>query len=157
VKILLLTIGKTDESYLEQGMAKYIERIIRYIPFNMKVLPDIKQRRNLSFDQQKTLEGKMILDQLLPGDELVLLDENGKAFSSREFSTFLERKTIESPKRLVIVIGGPYGFSKEVFERSQMRISLSSMTFSHQMVRLIFLEQLYRALTIIRGEPYHHD
>lgn len=157
MKILLLAIGKTDESYLEQGMAKYNERIVRYIPFIMKMLPDIKQRKSLSLDQQKLLEGKMILNQLQAGDELVLLDEKGKTFSSREFSAFIERRTIESPKRLVIVIGGPYGFSKEVYEDSQTRISLSSMTFSHQMVRLIFLEQLYRALSISRGEPYHHD
>ncbi len=157
MKILLLAIGKTDEDYLERGMKKYIERIERYVPFSLKLLPDLKQRKNHSFEQQKQLEGKLIINELQPGDELLLLDENGKSFSSREFSVFLERKMVESPKRLIMVIGGPYGFSEEVAARAKLRISLSPMTFSHQMVRLIFLEQLYRALSIIRAEPYHHD
>ncbi|KAF0131996.1 MAG: 23S rRNA (pseudouridine1915-N3)-methyltransferase [Bacteroidetes bacterium] len=157
MKILLLAVGKTDEKYLEEGMKKYHDRIVHYLPFELKIVPDLKNRKSLSMDQQKQMEGEVILEQLQAGDELVLLDENGKHFSSRSFSVFLERKMITGPKRLVFVIGGPYGFSTAVYERASSKISLSSMTFSHQMVRLIFLEQVYRALSITKGEPYHHD
>lgn len=157
MKIILLAIGKTDESWLEEGMRKYTDRIVHYLPFELKVIPDIRQRRSLTQDQQKQQERLLILEQLQPGDELVLLDEGGKQLSSRHFSVLLEKKMLSGPKRLVFVIGGPYGFSPQLYERAHQKISLSLMTFSHQMVRLIFLEQLYRALSILRGEPYHHD
>ena len=157
MKILLLAIGKTDEKYLETGIQKYMDRIVHYAPFEMKLLPDLKNRKNLGFEQQKQAEGEWLLAELQPGDGLVLLDENGKQFTSREFSSLLDRKITNGPKRLVFVIGGPYGFSQAMYQRAQDSISLSAMTFSHQMVRLIFVEQLYRAFSILRGEPYHHD
>lgn len=157
MKILLLVIGKTDEPYIETGLAKYINRIVHYAPFEVKVIADIKNRRALSEEQQKKAEGELILAQLANGDDVILLDENGKQFNSRRFSQFLERKMGNSARRIVFVIGGPYGFSDEVYDKASEKISLSPMTFSHQMVRLIFLEQLYRAFTIIKGESYHHD
>lgn len=156
MKILFLVIGKTDESYLETGISKYIKRLERYIPFEMKVIPDIKNRKTLSEEQQKKLEGELILSQYNPGDELILLDEKGKTFSSVSFSQWIEHKLNVSNKRLVFVVGGPYGFSNDVYDKAKVKISLSEMTFSHQMIRLIFVEQLYRAFTIIKGEPYHH-
>lgn len=157
MKVMLLAIGKTDENYLETGIQKYLSRISFYIPFEWRVIPDLKNRKNLSFEQQKTMEGNLILSQLQPGDELVLLDETGQGFSSREFSQYIEKKKLTMTKRVVFVIGGPYGFSASVYAAAHRKLSLSPMTFSHQMVRLVFLEQLYRALTIIKGEPYHHD
>ncbi len=157
MKILLLAIGKTDEKYLETGIKKYVDRMVHYVPFEIKLLPDLKNRKNLGFEQQKQAEGELLLAELQPGDGLVLLDENGKQHTSREFSALLKRKISNGPKRLVFVVGGPYGFSQAVYQRAQESISLSAMTFSHQMVRLIFVEQLYRAFSILRGEPYHHD
>lgn len=157
MKVMLMAIGKTDENYLETGIQKYLNRINFYLPFEWRVIPDLKNRKNLSFEQQKTMEGNLILSQLQPGDELVLLDETGQGFSSREFSQYIEKKQLTITKRIVFVIGGPYGFSASVYAAAHRKLSLSPMTFSHQMVRLIFLEQLYRALTIIKGEPYHHD
>lgn len=156
MKILFLVIGKTDESYLETGISKYIKRLERYIPFEMKVIPDIKNRKTLSEEQQKKLEGELILSQFNTGDEMILLDEKGKTFSSVSFSQWIEHKLNTSNKRLIFVVGGPYGFSNDVYEKAKIKISLSEMTFSHQMIRLIFVEQLYRAFTIIKGEPYHH-
>lgn len=156
MKILFLVIGKTDESYLEIGIGKYIKRLEHYIPFEMKVIPDIKNRKTLTEEQQKKAEGSLILSQINSGDDLILLDENGKTFSSVNFSQWIEKQINIGNKRIVFVIGGPYGFSKEVYEKSKFKISLSEMTFSHQMIRLIFVEQLYRAFTIIKGEPYHH-
>lgn len=156
MKILFLVIGKTDESYLETGISKYIKRLERYIPFEMKVIPDIKNRKTLSEEQQKKLEGELILSQFNTGDEMILLDEKGKTFSSVSFSQWIEHKLNTSNKRLVFVVGGPYGFSNDVYDKAKVKISLSEMTFSHQMIRLIFVEQLYRAFTIIKGEPYHH-
>ena len=151
MKVMLLAIGKTDENYLETGIQKYLSRISFYIPFEWRVIPDLKNRKNLSFEQQKTMEGNLILSQLQPGDELVLLDETGQGFSSREFSQYIEKKKLTMTKRVVFVIGGPYGFSVSVYAAAHRKLSLSPMTFSHQMVRLVFLEQLYRALTIIKG------
>lgn len=156
MKILFLVIGKTDESYLETGISKYIKRLERYIPFEMKVIPDIKNRKTLSEEQQKKLEGELILSQFNTGDEMILLDEKGKTFSSVSFSQWIEHKLNTSNKRLIFVVGGPYGFSNDVYDKAKVKISLSEMTFSHQMIRLIFVEQLYRAFTIIKGEPYHH-
>lgn len=157
MKIMLLVIGKTDEPYLEEGITKYYKRLQHYIPFELRVIPDIKNRKTLSEENQKKMEGELICAQLNAGDELFLLDENGKSLTSRGFSEVVNRQALAGCKRMIFVIGGPYGFSQEVYERAKAKISLSPMTFSHQMVRLIFVEQLYRAFTIIKGEPYHHD
>ncbi len=157
MKIILVLIGKTDESYLETGIKKYIDRLKHYIPFEIKVIPDIKNSKNMSEDQQKNKEGELILQQIQAGDEVFLLDEGGKEYSSRGFAGFVERKLLQGIKRVIFVIGGPYGFSKDVYDKANGKISLSKMTFSHQMVRLIFAEQLYRAMTILKNQPYHHD
>ena len=156
MKICLLVIGKTDEAYLQSGIELFLKRIPHYISFEMKAIPDIKNSKNLSEEQQKEKEGELILQQIGTSDELFLLDEQGMEVSSVEFARFLEKKMISGIKRLVFVIGGPYGFSGSVYSRAIGKVSLSKMTFSHQMVRLIFLEQLYRAMTILKGEPYHH-
>jgi len=157
MKICLLVIGKTDEPYLQKGIELFLKRIPHYISFEMKVIPDLKNSRNLSEQQQKEKEGELILQQKTSSDELFLLDEQGIEFSSVELARFMEKKMISGIKRLVVVIGGPYGFSESVYAQASGKISLSRMTFSHQMVRLIFLEQLYRAFTILKGEPYHHQ
>ena len=157
MKIQLILIGKTDTSYLMEGIKEYKNRLVHYIPFEMEVLPDIRNTRNLSETQQKEKEGEMILKALQAGDHVVLLDERGKEFTSLQFASYLEKKTLTVAKRLVFVIGGPYGFSEAVYKAASEKISLSQMTFSHQMIRLIFIEQLYRAMTILRGEPYHHS
>ncbi|MCU4164754.1 23S rRNA (pseudouridine(1915)-N(3))-methyltransferase RlmH [Carboxylicivirga caseinilyticus] len=157
MKIELVMIGKTDEKYLIQGIEKYLQRLKHYISFKMTTIPDLKNTKNLSEDQQKKLEGDQILSQLQPGDQLILLDENGKEFNSVGFSDFIEKKMISGLKRLVFVIGGPYGFSDEVYKKANQKISMSQMTFSHQMVRLFFTEQVYRAMTILKNEPYHHQ
>ena len=157
MKITLLVIGKTDEPYLETGIAKYLGRLEHYVPFELKIIPDIRNRKTLSEAQQKKTEGELLLAQFQPGDVVVLLDENGKTFSSRGFAKWIESQMNTGCKRLVFVIGGPYGFSQEVYEKAKSKISLSEMTFSHQMVRLVFIEQLYRAFTIMKGEAYHHD
>ncbi len=157
MKIDLVMIGKTDEKYLIEGIDKYLKRLKHYIPFKMITIPDIKKTKNLSEEQQKKLEGDQILSQLQPGDHLVLLDENGKDFNSVGFANFIEKKMIAGLKRIVFVIGGPYGFSDEVYDKANQKISLSHMTFSHQMVRLFFVEQIYRAMTILKNEPYHHQ
>ena len=156
MKIVFLVIGKTDESYLDTGILKYIKRLEHYVPFEMKIIPDIKNRKTLTEDQQKKAEGELILSNINIGDDLVLLDENGKTFSSVAFSQWIEKQMNIGSKRMVFVVGGPYGFSKEVYAKAKFKVSLSEMTFSHQMIRLIFVEQLYRAFTIIKGEPYHH-
>jgi 23S rRNA (pseudouridine1915-N3)-methyltransferase len=157
MKICLLVIGKTDEAYLQKGLEIFLKRIPHYILFEMKVIPDIKNSKNLSEVQQKEKEGELILQQVLPADDLFLLDEQGIEVSSLDFARFLEKKMLSGIKRLVFVIGGPYGFSESIYSRANGKISLSKMTFSHQMVRLIFAEQLYRAFTILKGEPYHHQ
>ncbi|HEY3370994.1 MAG TPA: 23S rRNA (pseudouridine(1915)-N(3))-methyltransferase RlmH [Prolixibacteraceae bacterium] len=157
MKICLLVIGKTDEDYLQKGLGIFMKRIPHYILFEMKIIPDIKNSKNLSEEQQKDKEGELILQQIVASDELFLLDEQGLEASSIDFARFLEKKMLSGIKRLVFVIGGPYGFSGNVYARANGKISLSKMTFSHQMVRLIFAEQLYRAFTILKGEPYHHQ
>ena len=157
MKIILVVIGKTDEAYLNTGIAKYLERTKHYTPLEMKVIPDLKNTKSLSEEQQKNKEGELILQQIQPTDELILLDEGGKVFSSRDFAGFMEQKLLLGIKRVVFVIGGPYGFSSDVYRRATAKVSLSKMTFSHQMVRLIFAEQLYRAMTILKNQPYHHD
>ena len=157
MKILFLVIGKTDEDYLVTGIKKYVGRLGHYVPFEMKELPDIRNRKTLNEEQQKKAESFLLLSQLQPGDQVVLLDERGKSHTSVEFSEILEKQMASGVKRLVFVVGGPYGFSQDVYDRADSMLSLSPMTFSHQMVRLIFLEQLYRAFTILKGEPYHHS
>ncbi|MCY1720264.1 23S rRNA (pseudouridine(1915)-N(3))-methyltransferase RlmH [Prolixibacteraceae bacterium Z1-6] len=157
MKITLLVVGKTDTSYLREGMNEYIKRMKYYIGFDIDVIPDIKKGKNTNVEIQKAREGEIILSKLGPGKEFHLFDEKGKMFSSKEFSQFIEKKMINGPKELVFVIGGPYGFSEEVYQRAASKISLSRMTFSHQMVRLLCVEQIYRAFTILKGEPYHHE
>lgn len=157
MKVSLIVIGKTDASYLSDAITEYKNRLVHYIPFEMLVIPDIKNVKNLSENQQKEKEGELILKALQPGDCLVLLDEHGKEFTSLQFASYMEKKMHNVAKRLVFVIGGPYGFSDAVYKAAAEKISLSKMTFSHQMIRLIFTEQLYRAMTILHNEPYHHE
>ena len=156
MKITLLAIGKTNVAYLREGISLYIERLQHYISFEYKEIPDVRNAGNLFQEQLKAQEGELILQSLNSNDELWLLDENGRQFSSVDFAKYLEKRLLHSSKSLVIVIGGAFGFSDKVYQRANEKLSLSSMTFSHQMVRLIAAEQLYRAFTIIKGEPYHH-
>lgn len=156
MKIELIQVGKTVNKIFVEGINEYLGRIKHYVPFNITTIPEIKNTKSLSESQQRTLEGTLILKQLQAQDTVVLLDEHGKEFRSVEFAAWLEKQQ-QVARRLVFVIGGPYGFSDDVYERANSKISLSKMTFSHQMVRLIFCEQLYRACTIIQGEPYHHE
>jgi 23S rRNA (pseudouridine1915-N3)-methyltransferase len=157
MNIKLLAIGKTDNKNLQILIEEYTKRLSFYIKFDLEVIPDIKNVKNLSENQQKEKEGELILSKLSATDQLILLDENGKSFSSVGFSDYLQKKMNAGIKTLVFVIGGPYGFSEEVYQKSQGKISLSEMTFSHQMVRLFFIEQLYRGFTILKNEPYHHQ
>ncbi|MCE2711657.1 MAG: 23S rRNA (pseudouridine(1915)-N(3))-methyltransferase RlmH [Cryomorphaceae bacterium] len=157
MKIKLLTIGKTSKAFLIQGEEEYAGRLKHYCTFERIELPDLKNAAGLSKAQLKQAEGKELLSRISPGDTLVLLDERGKEYSSIEFSTMLQEHMNRSVRTLVFVIGGAYGFSDEVYARANGKLSLSRMTFSHQMVRMIFLEQLYRAFTILRGEAYHHQ
>lgn len=156
MKTLLLQVGKTVDKHLAACINDYADRIGHYIPFEICTIPELKNTKALSEEQQKEREGELILKQLQSGDMVVLLDEHGKEWRSIEFATWLGKKQ-QSVRRLVFVIGGPYGFSQAVYGRCDEKLSLSRMTFSHQMVRLIFTEQLYRACTIIKGEPYHHE
>ncbi len=156
MKTTLVAIGKTDDSYIRTGIDKYVNRLRHYISFDVQVLPDVKNK-NLSAEQQKLAEAKLLLPFFAPSDIVVLLDEGGQEFTSRAFADFFTKQTLSGRRNLFFVIGGPYGFASDVYQRANAKISLSRMTFSHQMVRLIFLEQLYRAQTIIKGEPYHHD
>ncbi|UOB17175.1 23S rRNA (pseudouridine(1915)-N(3))-methyltransferase RlmH [Abyssalbus ytuae] len=156
MNIKLLAVGKTDNESLQKLIDEYIKRLGFYINFNLEILPDIKNAKNLSEAQQKEKEGELILKKIQSADVLILLDEKGKQYTSEEFSGYLQKKMNSGAKQLVFVIGGPYGFSDEVYKKSSGKISLSKMTFSHQMVRLFFVEQLYRGFTILRNEPYHH-
>ncbi len=156
MKITLLAIGKTDNRNLQNLIEDYQKRLSHYVSFHLEMIPDIKNAKNLSEAQQKQAEGSEILKRLQAGDRLVLLDEKGKALTSEGFAQFLQKKMNSGLKNLVFVIGGPYGFSEEIYNRAQGKVSLSNMTFSHQMVRLFFIEQLYRGFTILRNEPYHH-
>jgi len=157
MKIKLIVTGKTDLPYIAEGIKEYEKRLKHYIGFEMIVIPDIKNTRNLSESQQKQKEGELILSLCNPADYIILLDERGAEFTSVSFSQFIEKQILSGQKYLVFVIGGPYGFSDELYQKAQIKISLSKMTFSHQMVRMIFVEQLYRAFTILKGEPYHHQ
>lgn len=157
MNIKLIAIGKTDNKNLQLFIDEYQKRLSFYIKFDLEIIPDIKNVKNLSESQQKEKEGELILAKITPTDQLILLDENGKSFSSISFSEELQKKMNSGVKTLVFVIGGPYGFSENVYAKAQGKFSLSQMTFSHQMVRLFFIEQLYRAFTILKNEPYHHQ
>lgn len=157
MKIILSLVGKTTTAYLREGIDEYAKRVNRYIPFEIRVLPDIKSTKKMTEQKQKEAEGELMLAQLQPGDHVVLLDERGAEMTSRGFAEYLEKKSLTVAKQIVFMVGGPYGFSKEVYERANDKMSLSKMTFPHELVRLFFVEQLYRAMTIQRNEPYHHD
>lgn len=156
MKTILLLVGKTVNKHFIAGINDYKERITHYMPFDIVTIPELKNTKSLSEEQQKTAEGELILKQLQPSDTVVLLDEHGKEMRSIEFAAWTEKKQ-QTARRLIYIIGGPYGFSEAVYARANEKISLSRMTFSHQMVRLVFVEQIYRACTIIKGEPYHHE
>lgn len=156
MKTELILVGKTTDKHFAAGINDYVERISHYMPFSVTVIPELKNTKSLTEDQQKDREGELILQRLQMGDHLVLLDEHGMEFRSIEFAEWIQRKQ-NTIRRLVFVIGGPYGFSKAVYARANEKICLSRMTYSHQLVRLVFTEQLYRACTIIKGEPYHHE
>jgi len=157
MKIRLLAIGKTDDKNLTQLIENYQNRLKHYIKFELDTIPDIKNVKNLSENQQKEKEGELILKKLQPTDELILLDEKGKDFRSVDFAQYLQKKMNAGIKELVFVIGGPYGFSDAVYKTAKGKISLSKMTFSHQMIRLFIVEQIYRSFTILKNEPYHHE
>tara|TARA_R110002012_G_scaffold271056_4_gene456208 strand:- start:2071 stop:2544 length:474 start_codon:yes stop_codon:yes gene_type:complete len=157
MKITLLAVGKTDDSRIEQLTQMYVDRLKHYINFELEIIPDLKKTKNLSEDQQKNEEGKLILNKLEKSDFVTLLDERGKKLSSLQFSELINKRSVSGLKRLIFIIGGPYGFSSDVYERANSKLSLSDMTFSHQMVRLFATEQIYRAFTILRNEPYHHE
>ena len=157
MKIKLLAIGKTDDKNLQILIQNYEKRLKHYIKFELEIIPDLKNVKNLSESEQKEKEGALILKRINPTDQLVLLDEKGAMNTSKEFSKFMQKKMNSGIKQMVLVIGGPYGFSEAVYKKSQGKISLSKMTFSHQMIRLFVVEQIYRAFTILRNEPYHHE
>jgi 23S rRNA (pseudouridine1915-N3)-methyltransferase len=157
MQIKLLALGKTDNKAIQDLIDDYSSRLGHYIRFELEVIPDLKQSKSLSETLQKEKEGELILKKLSSSDELILLDERGKTFSSLEFSDYLQKKMNSGLKQLVFLIGGPYGFSEAVYARANGKISLSKMTFSHQMIRPFVVEQLYRAMTILRNEPYHHE
>ena len=157
MKITLLTVGKTDKDWVRQGMDIYISRLKHYIPFSVVEIPELKNVSSLTKDQIKTREGELILKNVRPADDLILMDERGKQYTSVELAKVIQDKISYAGKDMVFVIGGAYGFSDAVYQRADSKISLSKMTFSHQMVRAIFVEQIYRAFTIMRGEPYHHE
>ena len=154
--IRLIAIGKTDNKQLTALIDTYIKRLSFYIKFSLEIIPDIKNSKNLSEVQQKQKEGELILNKLNPTDIIILLDENGKEFDSIGFSTYLQKHMNSGIRQLVFIIGGPYGFSEDLYKKANGKISLSKMTFSHQMIRLFFIEQIYRGFTILKNEPYHH-
>jgi 23S rRNA (pseudouridine1915-N3)-methyltransferase len=155
MKIRFLVVGKTEKGYLEEGIDRYVQRLSHYTPFEIKVIPELKNSKSMTEQQQKDKEGELIL-QLVDEGELVLLDERGKEYTSEKFADFLDKRIQQGVKQLTFVVGGPYGFSEAVYKQASALVSLSQMTFSHQMIRLFFTEQLYRAFTIMKGEPYHH-
>ena len=157
MKILLIVVGKTDQTWLIDGISQYTERLTHFAQFEMLVIPDIRNNKNMDQNTQKVREGEQILNLLQPSDDVWLLDDKGREMTSPEMARWLEKRMAQSTKRLVFIIGGPYGFSPDVYYRVPGRLSLSRMTFSHQMVRLIFVEQLYRAFSILNNLPYHHE
>jgi 23S rRNA (pseudouridine1915-N3)-methyltransferase len=157
MKITLLAIGKTDDARLADLIEMYEQRLQHYVKFELDIIPDLKNTKMLSEDQQKEQEGQLILSKLQKSDFVYLLDEKGKSFSSTQFAQLINKRSVSGLKNLVFIIGGPYGFSRSVYDRAESKLSLSAMTFSHQMVRLFAVEQIYRAFTILKGEPYHHE
>jgi 23S rRNA (pseudouridine1915-N3)-methyltransferase len=157
MKITFLTVGKTEDAYLKDGIDKYVKRLKHYTKLEMLDLPELKNTKALTEQQQKTKEAELILKKISPLDHVILLDEKGIEFTSKQFAAYIDKKSISSTSSLVFVVGGPYGFDQSVYERANDKLSLSRMTFSHQMIRLFFTEQLYRAYTILKGEPYHHE
>lgn len=157
MRITLLCIGKTDDTHLKELIEKFQQRLKHYIHFQLVTLPDVKNAKHLSNEEQKAKEAAMIEKQLSPSDQLVLLDEHGKEYRSVEFAGYLNKLMVSSTQHVIFVVGGPYGFDKSIYQRANNKMSLSRMTFSHQMVRLFFTEQLYRAFTILKREPYHHE
>ena len=156
MKITLLVLGKTTDSHIEALIQEYQKRLTHYLPFTLQVIPELKNTKALTSEQQKQAEGELILRTIAPATDLILLDEHGKEYRSIEFADYIQKR-MSSGRDVVFVVGGPYGFSEAVYQRANGKISLSKMTFSHQMVRLFFVEQIYRAMTILRGEPYHHE
>lgn len=157
MKVTLIVVGKTLEQYFVKAIQEYTNRVNHYIGFNIEVIPELRNTKSLSTDQQKEKEADLILKTLQPGDVVVLLDEHGKEYRSIEFAQWMERKMHTVNKRLVFVVGGPYGFSQRIYDAAHEKLSLSKMTFSHQMIRLIFVEQIYRAMSILNNSPYHHE
>ncbi len=157
MKITLLTVGKTDKDWVRQGLDIYVSRLKHYIPFGIVEIPELKNVSALSKEQIKNKEGELILKNIRPTDDVILLDERGKQYTSVELAKIIQDKISYAGKDIVFIIGGAYGFSEAVYQRAGSKLSLSKMTFSHQMVRAIFVEQIYRAFTIMRGEPYHHE
>lgn len=157
MKGVLIVVGRTTDKRFEAITQEYIERIRHYIPFTVEVIPELKNTKGLSQDEQKKREGELIQKNLQPGDYVVLLDEHGSERSSMNFASWMQKKMAAGPKRLVFIVGGPYGFSDAIHQKGNEEISLSRMTLSHQMIRMFFVEQIYRAMTILNGEPYHHE
>jgi 23S rRNA (pseudouridine1915-N3)-methyltransferase len=157
VKIKVIQIGKTGKKFLIEGEDEYLKRLKHYVPIERIEIPDLKNSKNLSIDQQKKAEGELILQKINTGEQVYLLDEKGKEFSSEAFAEFLQQRFNQGGHALTLIIGGPYGFSEEMYQKANGKISLSKMTFSHQMIRMILLEQIYRGMTILKGEPYHHS
>jgi 23S rRNA (pseudouridine1915-N3)-methyltransferase len=157
MNMILLTVGKTDVKWVKEGLDLYVSRLKHYVPFSVVEIPELKKVSSLTHQQIKEKEGELILKQVGPSDTLVLMDEHGREYRSLEFAEFIEKQMASGAKNVIFTIGGAYGFSEEVYQRANLKISLSKMTFSHQMVRAIFAEQLYRAFTILKGEPYHHE
>lgn len=157
MKIKVLVIGKTDDKNLQILIDKYEKRLKHYVKFQMEIIPDLKKTKNLSEKEQKEREGELLMKKISPMDQLWLLDEKGKTFKSIEFSSFIQMKMNAGIKQLIFAVGGPYGFSADVYQKAVGQISLSKMTFSHQMIRLFLTEQIYRAFTILKNEPYHHE
>ena len=157
MELKLVTVGKTDVKWVKEGLDLYVSRLRHYVPFSLVEIPQLKNVSAFTQEQIKEKEGELILKQLNPGDSVILLDERGKEYRSVEWAEWIRQRLARGGKGLVFVVGGAYGFSRAVYDRAEGMISLSKMTFSHQMVRTIFAEQLYRAFTIIRGEPYHHE
>lgn len=156
MKITLLVVGKTTDTHIQALVQEYQKRLLHYIPFALTVIPELKNTKSLTVEQQKQEEGELILRNVTASMDMILLDERGKEYRSIEFADYVQKK-MSSGRDLVFVVGGPYGFSEAVYKRANGKISLSKMTFSHQMIRLFFVEQIYRAMTILRGEPYHHE
>lgn len=156
MKITLLVVGKTTDTHIDSLIQEYLKRLTHYVPFALQVIPEIRNTKALTLEQQKQAEGELILRSISPSTKMILLDEHGQELRSIEYAEYLQRAML-SGQDVVFVVGGPYGFSDAVYQRSNSKISLSKMTFSHQMVRLFFVEQTYRAMTILRGEPYHHE